>query len=216
MGAPQPAGTPLAAHSITAPSELPAFRAASINASQRQPRRDRGRKSGLRSISFEIEAGGSMASPPISATQAWICTSGITSRATPPAATRSGFARARPAAAAIIADAIFGVITVIGMARAIGLRDVAIILRTLVDIFDHQADRCAGGLALEGAGKDADLIGLLPLRRVTRLAGTALVEIGLDVSLTATAAAGSHRRPHRARGRGFRPKWYSEERARSC
>src|SRR3546814_6169480 len=65
----------------------------------------------------------------------------------------------------------------------IGLRDLAIILRALVDILDHQADRRAGRLALEDARQDAHLIGLLPLRRVARLAGTALVEKGLDVGL---------------------------------
>src|SRR3546814_12741001 len=67
------------------------------------------------------------------------------------------------------------------MARAIGFRDRAIILRPLVDILDHQADRGAGRLALEHTGKNAHLIGFLPLRRMARLAATALVEIGLVV-----------------------------------
>src|SRR3546814_7504747 len=53
----------------------------------------------------------------------------------------------------------------------------------MVDILAHQADRRAGRLALEHARQDAHLIGLLPLRRVARLAGTALVEKGLDVGL---------------------------------
>src|SRR3546814_7504296 len=53
----------------------------------------------------------------------------------------------------------------------------------MVDILAHQADRRAGRLALEDARQDAHLIGLLPLRRVARLAGTALVEKGLDVGL---------------------------------
>ncbi len=104
---------------------------------------------------------------------------------------RRGLARARPAAAAIVADAIFGVIGIIGVAGAISLGDVAIILRPLIDIVDHQADRCAGGLALEHARQDAHPVGFLPLRRVARLAGAALVEERLDVVL-------AERQPRRA------------------
>src|SRR3546814_10373778 len=100
------------------------------------------------------------------------CSSDLRARRDP----RRGLARARPPAAAIIADAVFGVIGIVGVTGTIGLRDLAIILRALVDILDHQADRRAGRLALEDARQDAHLIGLLPLRRVARLAGTALVE----------------------------------------
>jgi hypothetical protein len=46
-------------------------------------------------------------------------------------------------------------------------------------------------LPLERAGKDPDLIGLLPLRRVARLAGAALVEEWLDVGF-------GQRQPRRA------------------
>src|SRR3546814_6279669 len=94
---------------------------------------------------------------------------------------RRGLACARPAAAAIIADAIFGVIGIIGVAGAIGLCDRAIILRPLVDILDHQADRRARRLALEHPRQDTHLVGFLPLRCVTRLARAPLVEEGLDI-----------------------------------
>src|SRR3546814_1353214 len=47
----------------------------------------------------------------------------------------------RAPAAAIIAKTVFGVIGVIGMAGAIRLGDLRIILRALIDILDHQADR---------------------------------------------------------------------------
>ncbi len=67
------------------------------------------------------------------------------------------------------------------MAGAICQRHLGIILRALVDILDHQADRRAGGLALEHARKNANLVGLLPLGGEARAAGSALVEKGLKI-----------------------------------
>ncbi len=67
------------------------------------------------------------------------------------------------------------------MARPEAVGDVAVVPRALVDVIDREVDRRAGGLALEGAGEDLDLVGLLPLRRVARLAGPAAVEPMLDV-----------------------------------
>ena len=69
------------------------------------------------------------------------------------------------------------------MAGAIGLGDVGIILRPLIDILDHQADRGARRLAVEHARQDAHLIGLAPLRCEARGAGAALVEPRLDRGL---------------------------------
>ena len=100
-----------------------------------------------------------------------------------------GFARRLPAAAAIVAHAVFDVIGVVGVAGPILVPDVGIILRALVDIVDHQPDRRAGRhlragrLVDEHAGEDPDLVGLLPLRGEARLARPPLVEIGLDVGL---------------------------------
>ena len=69
------------------------------------------------------------------------------------------------------------------MARPEPVGDVAVVLRALIDVLDQQLDRRAGGLALEHAGQDLDLVGLLPLRRVARLARPALVEPVLDIGL---------------------------------
>ncbi len=72
------------------------------------------------------------------------------------------------------------------MAGAEGVANVAVVLGALVDILDQHHDGRAGGdlarraLVLEDAGQDLDLIGLLALRGEARLAGPALVEIGLD------------------------------------
>src|SRR5690606_39020006 len=101
----------------------------------------------------------------------------------------------------IIAQAIFGVIGIIGMARPIGHRDLRIILRSLVDILDHQADRRAGRPPLEHARQDADPVRLLPLRREARRARPALVEPGLEIGLRqgkprrAAIDHGAQRRP---------------------
>src|SRR6185437_14048957 len=97
--------------------------------------------------------------------------------------THRGLARRGAATAAIIADAVFGPIGVIGVAGTETVLDGLIIARALVFVLDQETDRRAGGLALEHAGQDLHLIGFLPLRREAILAGPALVEILLDVGL---------------------------------
>src|SRR5690606_24969690 len=54
-----------------------------------------------------------------------------------------GLARRGAAAAAIVADAVLRLIGEIGVAGAVALADIGIILRARVDILDHQADRRA-------------------------------------------------------------------------
>jgi hypothetical protein len=49
------------------------------------------------------------------------------------------------------------------MAGAVAVLDLAVVARALVGVVDVQRDRRAGGEALEGAGKDADLVGFLAL-----------------------------------------------------
>ncbi len=98
---------------------------------------------------------------------------------------RRCFARGRTPAAAIIADAVFGVIDVIGMAGTIGVFDLAIVLRALVGILDQQRNRRPGGKLCAGVvhhdpGQDFHRVGLLPLGSEAGLAGAAQVEKGLD------------------------------------
>src|SRR3546814_14090241 len=69
------------------------------------------------------------------------------------------------------------------MSGPIGLGDLRIILRALVDILNHQADRRAGGPALEHSRKDADPVRLLPLRGVARLPRPPLVQPALTLRL---------------------------------
>ena len=65
--------------------------------------------------------------------------------------------------------------------------DLAIILGALIDILDQQPDGRAGGqlplhpLVLEDAGENFHRIGFLALGDEFALAGTAAVQIGLDV-----------------------------------
>ena len=72
---------------------------------------------------------------------------------------RGGLARRGAAAAAIVADAVFFPIGVVGVAGAEAVGDVAVVLRALVDVLDHQLDRRAGRLPLEDAGQDVHLVG---------------------------------------------------------
>ena len=67
------------------------------------------------------------------------------------------------------------------MAGAERLDDIAVILAALIGIADQQRDRRAGGLALEHARQDFDLIRFLALRDVARRAGLAAIEFELDV-----------------------------------
>src|SRR5262249_23498292 len=50
---------------------------------------------------------------------------------------RGGFARRLAAAAAIVANAVFGVVGVIGVPRPVLILDVGIVLGALVDVVDH-------------------------------------------------------------------------------
>jgi hypothetical protein len=100
-----------------------------------------------------------------------------------PGATRGAVSRALDRPPPRVADAVFLVIGDVGMAGAEGLRDLAIVLRPLVGVFDHQLDRRAGGLAFEHARQDADLVRFLALGGELVLAGLALVQPGLDVGL---------------------------------
>src|SRR3546814_4078260 len=64
---------------------------------------------------------------------------------------------------------------------------------------NHQADRRAGGPALEHARKDSDPVRLLPLRGVARLARPPLVQPGLNLRLRQAEArrAAVHHRAQR-------------------
>ena len=74
------------------------------------------------------------------------------------------------------------------MPRAEFVLDVTIVLGTLVDILDHQADRRAGGdlfalFIAEHAGENAHRVRFAPLGGEARLAGPAFVKPDLDIGL---------------------------------
>src|SRR5262249_47038432 len=98
-----------------------------------------------------------------------------------------GFARRLSAAAAIIADAVFGEIGVVGMAGTEFVADLVVVARALIDVFDQEPDRRAGGelllhpLVLKDAGENLHLIGFAPLAGEARLSRTPAVEIALNV-----------------------------------
>ncbi len=99
-----------------------------------------------------------------------------------------GFARRRASAAAIVAYAVFGPVDVVGVARTERILDVAVVLRALIDVFDHQRDgrprRDLTAIVVgEDAREDFDRVRLLPLGGEAGGSGTALVQIDLDVGL---------------------------------
>ncbi|MND90681.1 hypothetical protein D3C80_827730 [compost metagenome] len=103
--------------------------------------------------------------------------------------TGRGFAGRRASAAAIIANAVFDVIGIVGMAGTIAAGDLAIILGTLIGILDKHRDRRAGRdhrlavLVEHHARENLDDVIFAPLGDETRLAGLALVHPGLNVGM---------------------------------
>ncbi len=84
---------------------------------------------------------------------------------------------------AIVAKTVFHVVGVIGMRRSELLRDIAIILRPLINVLDEQSNRRARGSALEHTGENLHLIGLTPLGRMPGFSGTPPIQILLKIGL---------------------------------
>jgi hypothetical protein len=90
-------------------------------------------------------------------------------------------------AAAIISQAVFCIVGVIGVTGAILVLDLSVVARALIHVVDKKRDRCArrhlrsGCLLGEHTGQNSDCIRFLPLRCETRLAGPATIEIRLDI-----------------------------------
>ena len=101
--------------------------------------------------------------------------------------TRGGLARRRPSAAAIVAQAVFGLIGEVGVAGAKLVLDLGIVLGALIGVLDQKGDRRSrrhlhAGLGVRHhAGQDFDRVRFLALGGEARLAGAAAVEIVLDV-----------------------------------
>ena len=100
---------------------------------------------------------------------------------------RGGLARRGTSAAAIIAQAVFGLIGEVGMARAKLVLDLGIVLGALIGVLDQQRDRRSrrhlhAGLGMRHhAGQDFDRVRLLALGGEARLSRTAAIQIVLDV-----------------------------------
>ena len=94
------------------------------------------------------------------------------------------FTRARAPAAAIIANAIFGIISHIGMTGAVAALNLGIVFAALIDILNQQANRRTCGLTFKYAREDFDLIKLLALGDIFARARAAFIQKGLNVSLT--------------------------------
>jgi hypothetical protein len=67
------------------------------------------------------------------------------------------------------------------MGRAEGTGNFTVVFRFLIRVFNQQADRAAGGFALEHPRQDPDLIRLAPLGGVT--AGARLAPVQLDLQI---------------------------------
>ena len=91
-------------------------------------------------------------------------------------------ADARPPPA-IGADAVLGVVGVVGVRWPVDVAHVLVGAGTLVGVAHQHRDRRADGETVEDARQDLDLIGFVALGDEPALAGPAAVEVGLDVGL---------------------------------
>ena len=102
--------------------------------------------------------------------------------------THGSFAGGGTAAAAVVANSVFRIISDIGVAGPVGVLEGIIVFRALIGVLDQKPDgRSRGHLALgffieKYAREDFDLIGFLPLRGKTRGARAALIKEDLDLS----------------------------------
>src|SRR5208337_1171164 len=131
-----------------------------------------GQKNGFLPTSSQSQSARSIFSLPICTSAPRIVTAGIAFRAIAPA---------------IVSDAVFRVIGVVGVAGAVFVPDVAVILGTLVHVVDEDADRRSGRhlpariVVYHHPGEDARLIRFATLGGEARRSRPAAVEFGLDV-----------------------------------
>src|SRR5215216_4473871 len=95
-----------------------------------------------------------------------------------------GLARRLPSAAAIVPNAVFLPVGIVGMPGPERIANVAVVFAACVDVTDQQRDRRPGGFAFEYAGQYLHRVGFLSLRDMARSAGPAAIEIMLNVSCT--------------------------------
>ena len=93
-----------------------------------------------------------------------------------------GFAGAGAATALPVADAVFGLISEVGVGRPVFMGHLGVSLGARVFVLHPEGDRSAESTAFERAGQDLDGIGLLARGDDGGLAGAATVEVGLDIT----------------------------------
>ncbi len=94
---------------------------------------------------------------------------------------RRGQPCGRPSAAARIADAVLLPVGEVGVTGAELLRDLAVVLATLVGVLNQQRDRCARGLAFIHAAENLHSVGFVALGDVTARTRPTAVQIPLNI-----------------------------------
>ena len=78
--------------------------------------------------------------------------------------THCGLAGRRASAAAVVADAVFHLVGVVGVRGTVDVAEVVVVRGALVQVFNQQRNRGACGDAVEHAGKDVHAVGLVASR----------------------------------------------------
>src|SRR5262249_34860643 len=102
-----------------------------------------------------------------------------------------GLAGAGSAAAAVVAEAVFGIECEVGVPRPVLVLDLAVICTALIGVAEENANRRTVGLALEDAGPDFWDVLFLALRDELRLARPAAAQVGQQVCFTKRQAGGA-------------------------
>ena len=92
-------------------------------------------------------------------------------------------ARARAAAAAVVAPPVLRVVGVVGVARPVLVPDIAVVAGALIDVADENRDARAGRLPFEDPGQDLRRVGLVPRGDDPALAGAPPGEVLGEIRL---------------------------------
>src|ERR1700733_15115211 len=92
-----------------------------------------------------------------------------------------GLARRGAAATAMIAQAVFLLVGIVGVSGAETISQAVIVARAGVAVLDQQSDWRAGGAPFEHAGQYPHLVGFAPLTHELRAAGATPVDVTLQI-----------------------------------
>ena len=182
-GSPSPGGTPVAMTVTRAPTESPCSRSFQMKCLELRHSRRIGTEERVRRTRRPDPSARARARPSAPGSRGFDAEAltQVLARDGAGRHAHHGLARRGTTTAAIVAEAVFLLVGVVGVARTEAVLDLLVVARALIGVLDQQPDRRAGGASFEHAREDAHLIGLAPLARELRGAGATTIDIRLNV-----------------------------------